>query len=268
MKRNYSSLLAWMRPVGSGLALVAGVGCCTSAYGGGIVVNHDEWTLSDFGFGQEGAANGTTFAQNMAAFLTGGSGSILIYSGNFGLTGSGLQSALTAGGYSVTEDPGLSTTFTAANLSANYAAVFLAGQYPIGDMAVLQNYVTLGGGVYVAAGTGTGGAAAEAAQWNSFLSPYGLSLGSPYNGVSGTLPVVSSSPILSGVTQLYYNNGNDVFASGSAEVIASTGSHGLIGVYSVSMPDQTSTGVLAGLSFVLLGAGIRYRRIKSVTDVA
>ncbi len=245
--------------------------CCTSAYGGGIVVNNDEWTLSDYGFGQEGAANGTAFAQNAAAFLTGGSGSILIYSDNFGLNSASLQNALTSGGYSVTENPSVSTPFTATTLSG-YKAIFLGGDaLSAAEITDLQTYVNGGGGVYIAAGTASfGGAATEAAQWNSFLNPYGLNLASQYNGVIGTIPVVSSSPVLAGVTGLYYDNGNDVSASGSAQVIASSASDGLIGTYSSSpsVPDDTSTLLLAGVSMVLLGFGGRYFRLNSKAEPA
>jgi len=225
--------------------------------GGAIIVDNDEWTLSDSGFSTEGSANGTAYAQNAAAFLTGGSGSILIYSDNFGLDGVDLKSALTSGGYSVTEDPGLTTPFTAASLSA-YQAIFLAGDtLPAGDSAVLQSYVNNGGGVYIAAGTGTisGGSAGEAAQWNSFLNAYDLDLASNYNGIGGDVPVVSTSPVLAGVAQLFYDNGNTVSitASGNAQVITYDGTEGLIGTYSASVPDDTSTLFLTVVSMALLG---------------
>lgn len=270
MKSNYFYFTNSMRPVCLGLALSGVVAaCCTSVYGGSIVVDNDEWTLSSAGFSSEGTANGTRYAQNAASFLTGGSGSILIYSDNFGLNNSSLQSALTTAGYSVTEDPTLSTPFTESSLSA-YKAIFLGGDtLPSSDSSVLQTYVNDGGGVYIAAGTGdiSGGAAGEAAQWNSFLNSYGLNLASPYNGIIGTIPVLSSSPVLAGVSQLYYNNGNTVSATGPGAVITYDGSQGLIGTYttSSSVPDQTSTGLLTCMSVALLALGARHARLNPKT---
>ncbi|MGA2544642.1 MAG: hypothetical protein ABSG78_24085 [Verrucomicrobiota bacterium] len=275
MNSNSFSFISWMRTARTGFAFAGAMAaCCTSAYaygGGAIVVDNDEWTLSDSGFGAEGAANGTAYARQAAAFLTGGSGPILIYSDNFGLAGADLFTALTGGGYAVTEDPGLSTPFTVASLSA-YKAVFLAGDtLPAADSAVLQAYVNGGGGVYIAAGTGTiaGGAAGEAAQWNSFLNPFGLNLANSYNGIGGDIPVVSSSPVLAGVTQLFYDNGNTVSASGSAEVITYDGAEGLIGVYSSSsVPDDTSTLFLAGVSLALLAFGVKHSGLNSKAEPA
>lgn len=262
MNSNSFSLTSWMRTARAGLACAgAAAACCASAYGGGIIVDNDEWTLSDTGFNSEGIANGTAYAQQAAAFLTGGSGNILIYSDNFGLAGGDLHTALTTGGYSVTEDPGLSTPFTVASLSA-YKAVFLAGNVLPSDYAsVLQAYVNGGGGVYIAAGTGDIGN--EGAYWTTFLSPFGLSTADPYNGIAGNIPVVSSSPILAGVTQLFYDNGDTVSATGSAQVITYDGSAGLIGVYPASsVPDDTSTLFLAGVSLALMGFGASLGQIN------
>jgi hypothetical protein len=161
MNSNSFNLFSWVQ---SGRLAMAGVvvACCTSVYGGSIVVDNDEWTLSDVGFGAEGVGNGTAYAQNAAAFLTGGSGPILIYSDNFGLNSGSLLNALTTGGYAVTEDPAVATPFTAATLSP-YKAVFLGGDaLSTAEISALTTYENHGGGVYIAAGTGTfGGAAVE-----------------------------------------------------------------------------------------------------------
>jgi hypothetical protein len=266
MNSNSLSFLGWVRPARLALAGLL-VAACSSVHGGSIIVDNDEWTLSDAGFGAEGGANGTAYAQNAAKFLTGGSGSILIFSDNFGFTSGSLQTALNSGGYAVTEDPTVSTPFTAASLSA-YKAVFLGGDALSGtEISALQTYENSGGGVYIGAGTDTipGGAAGEAAQWNSFLNPYGLNLASVYNGEVGVIPVVSSSPVLAGVTGLFYDNGNTVSASGSAQVITSDGSVGLIGTYSSSsVPDGASTALLAGVSMALLAFGTKHWRLSSV----
>lgn len=263
MSNKSMSLKSWAGLGRVGGALVGMVAAsCATAYGGGIVVDNDEWTLSDAGFVQEGAANGAAYALNAAKFLTGGSGSILIYSDDFGVAGADLHNVLTGAGYSVTEDPTLSTPFTAVGLSG-FKAVFLAGNVlSSAQISALSAYETAGGGVYIAGGTGAipGGAAAEAAQWNPFLHPYGLSLASTFNGINATIPVVSSSPVLAGVSQLYYDNGNTVSATGPGRVITTdgVGGAGLIATYPASVPDGTSTLVLATLSLGLLGLGAKF----------
>jgi hypothetical protein len=43
-----------------------------------VVVSSDEWLTSNTGFANQGIANGTSFAQNLASFLKGSAGA-----GNF-----------------------------------------------------------------------------------------------------------------------------------------------------------------------------------------
>ena len=52
--------------------IVSALALAASAFAGSIIVNNDEWPLSNAGFTNEGATNGTNFAQNSALFLTGG----------------------------------------------------------------------------------------------------------------------------------------------------------------------------------------------------
>ena len=235
--------------------VIAALASTVSAFGGTIIVNNDEWTLSNSGFASEGSANGTTFAQNAAQFLTGSASGAKIWidSDNFGLTGSNLQTAL--GAYALT-DTGSFSTFTLATLQG-YQAVFLGGDVlTAAEESALISYVNGGGSVYVAAGTGSisGGAASEAAQWNAFLNSFGLNLASSFNGVSGNLPTGSTSPVLNGVSELYYNNGNSVSATGAnAQIITQSGGQGLIGIYSPStssIPEPPT----AFLAFAVLSA--------------
>ncbi len=205
---------------------------CASApaLAGRVVVNHDEWTWSDTGFSQAGGSNASNFAQNVVKFLdTDGTpgGNVLIYSNNFGF-GASFSAALSGAGYTPTFDT--AAPFTLANL-LNYDAVYLGGGAFGKDDAVLADYVNAGGGVFIMAGTGDGGPAGEAARWNGFLGGFGLAFdGNNYNGVNGTLAVTGVHPIFSGVTDLYYNNGNTVSALANPNsVIVQT--PGLIGVY-------------------------------------
>ena len=241
-----------LRPLRAGLMLAAAValvGAAAPALAGRIVVNHDEWTWSDTGFSQAGGSNASNFAQNVVKFLdTDGTpgGNVLIYSNNFGF-GASFSAALTVAGYTPTFYTG--PTFTLASL-LSYDAVFLAGGAFSKDDTVLTNYVNAGGGVFIAGGTGDGGPAAEAARWNGFLGGFGLAFdGANYNGVGGTLPVTGTHAIFSGVSQLFYDNGNTVQDIGNTNSSIVQGP-GLIGIYDdvPAVPEpETYALMLAGL---------------------
>src|SRR5712691_6561704 len=81
---------------------------------GRVVVNSDEWTLSDGGFSN--APDAARFALNVAAFLAGSPPArVHAYSNNFGFTGARLGSTLTAAGYAYTT--GTAFPFTLENIS-------------------------------------------------------------------------------------------------------------------------------------------------------
>lgn len=240
-------------------ALTAALACtlAPAALAGRIVVNHDEWTLSNSGASLAGGANVSTFVGNLAEFMNidGDGCSFLVYSGNFGLTQSAFTSGMAAAGCSLTTYTGAFNT--GAGTLANYDGVFLALAPSTYDAATLAAYVNAGGSAYIAAGTGVGGAAAEAAVWNPFLNLFGLNLGSSYNGCCGVDAMQVDHAIEAGVGQLYYNNGNTVSLVGAnphAQVIEFSASGlGLIGVY-----DDVATGVPepAGWALALLALGV------------
>ena len=165
----------------TGLFLVGMVGMANANK---IVLANDEWTLSD-NYWETGTTDPGVFVTNVASWFTDGStGSFLAYSSNFGLTGSQLSNAMTTAGHSWTVST--SVSFDLATLNS-YDGIFLAGN--VADNSVLIDYVNNGGNVYLAGGTGWGGAAAEAAQWNTFLNNYNLGFGTSYNGVAGILSI-------------------------------------------------------------------------------
>jgi hypothetical protein len=216
------------------------------------------------GFTDGGIANATNFAQNVAFFLTGASGGAKIWidSDNPGLDQSDLQSAL--GAYTLT-DTGSFSDFTLSALQG-YSAIFLSGDnLTVAELTALISYVSSGGGVYVAAGTNTitGGAVGEAAQWNTLLNPFSLNLASTFNSITLNTPTNSSSPILNGVTQLYYENGNSVNTTGpGAQIISQLSGQGLIGIFPATAVPEASTALLFG--FGLAGFGL-YRRKRRLS---
>jgi hypothetical protein len=246
--------------------------CSGTAVTGAIIVDSDEWVLSNEGFSLE--MDGAVYALNCAAYLTGGKGTnILIYSDDFSFTETNFLDTLMDAGYSVTVNQTLTPTLSLAYLSG-YNAVFLGGdKLTTNEIQVLEHYICTGGGVYIAAGTANVGpfgtndtAAAEAGQWNPLLNPFGLTLANTYNSivssgltVSGsTLTVSSSSPVMAGVTNIYYSGGNDVSVIGGnsiAQVIAFSGSNGLIGVSGCVTTADTGCGVMPNATGLVVATG-------------
>lgn len=226
---------------------------CAPVQAGYVVVNHDEWTLSDTGFS---SADAGTFALNVASLFTGGgTGSFLVYSNNFGLTGNSLQSTMTGAGHSWTKSTAVS--FDLATLSA-YDGVFVGGD--AANNAVLTSYVNAGGDVYLLGGTGGGGAAAEAARWNDFLNAFGLQYASTYNGISGNLAISSSHPLFSGVGTLYHGNGNSIIDLAPSDsrnmILVSSGGSGLYAIWDPGTPGPSVIPAPGAIVLGALGAGL------------
>lgn len=231
------------------LTIVAALALAAPAAAGKIVVNNDEWTLSERGFNP--TSDPGQFAVNVAAWFTGGgAGSLRAWSTNFGLAQPSLAGAMTGAGHSWTVGTG--GTFDLTTLQT-YDAVFLAGSAPAAAdyTDVLIDYVEGGGNVYLAGGTGIGGAAAEAARWNPFLNHFGLSFASSYNGIIGDIPIASPHTIFAGVDHLYQNNGNSItdlaLADPRNQILVSQSSNGLYAIF-----DAPSRVPIPGTSLLLL----------------
>ena len=237
--------------------------CEGTGASGVVIVDNDEWDNSNVGYGYEG--DGTVYATNCANYLTanGAHGrNILICSYDFSLNESDLYASLTGAGFSVMRSvPPLPS---AAALSS-YNAVYVGGDVlSAAEITELQSFICAGGGVYIAAGTGgIGGAAGEAAQWNSLVNGFGLNLASSYNLLTGTLVVpstmlVTASPVMAGVNQIYNNNGNTVntlVGYPQAQIVAWYGTLGLIGVSACTSSGTNGCGLMPNLSGQVTVAG-------------
>lgn len=216
-----------------------------SAHAGIIIANHDEWTLSDYGFPRGDAGQ---FALNIGDLFTDGQpGNFLVYSGNFGLIQSSLASTMTNAGHSWN----ISTTVdTSLSSLLQYDGIFLADS-PL-DTAVLIDYVNSGGNVYVAGGT-TSQAGWIANLWNDFLNPFGLNYAAGLNGYHASRATTSSHPLFDQVGSLYYNNGNYVTlldpTNPNTIILEGIGQNGLIAMYNpIPIP--------SGIWLMLSGAGL------------
>jgi len=206
--------------------------------GGRIVVDFDDWTLSNHAFTQ--APTTGTYALNVASWFTGGSpGHFLVRTNNFGLTGSTLAGVMTGAGHTWTVST--SGTFDLA-LALQYDAIFVGGVAL--DTSVLTEYVKAGGNVYILGGTG---GLNESSAWNPFLNAFGLAYGAGYVGGAGVIPISSSHPVLAGVNGLYTNSGSKISdldpLSPRQQVIATTGTpaYGICAIYDGETPSVYCT---------------------------
>jgi hypothetical protein len=240
-----------MKSLFHGLLAILVMVWVAAAEAGMVIVNNDEWTLSDAGFSN--APDAGKFATNIAAlFSGGGTGSFHAYTTNFGFTGSSLSATLNSAGHAYTTGTGFA--FTQENISG-FDGLFLGGAYLSSvEINTLINYVKSGGNVYLAGGTGVGGADTEAAAWNPLLNAFGMAYAGSYNGILGNINVTGAThPLFNGVTTLYQNSGNSIAGAG---IQVSLGGEGLYAV----VPLPASIVLLASGLAALGGLLVRRRR--------
>lgn len=232
------------------ITILAAAATSIPASAGRIVVNNDEWTTGPVGQTNAGVTNHANFAANLGTFLAGPGGRIHIHSASPFLNTAVWIAALTNAGFQVTAG-------TAAFDPANVDAIFLATpSFFTLDATELAAFVNGGGGVYVAGGNNN----PVGVQTNPFLNQFGLNLGT-LNGFVATDPIDNPAhPLFTGVTQLYYANGNIVSLFGAnphASIIErsnTTANHALIAVYDDVQP--VSNNVPEPSSYLLTGLGL------------
>jgi hypothetical protein len=227
------------------VAMSAGI-----AGAGTVLVNGDEWTLSNAGFAAAPAA--TQFVANMVAEF---GPTIHAYSNNFGYTQSNLAAAMVTAGATYTTGTGI--TFDLPTLQT-YDAIFLGAVYlSAPQKADLSSYVAGGGNVYISAGTGVGGPAVEAAAWNDVLAPFGIMLGSVYTGFIGNVTTVGD-PLFAGVGSLYIGNPNGVVSGSFCCTESSVFAVNRMDMPAVPVP---AAGLLLGSALAMGAAGALRRRL-------
>ena len=200
---------------------------------GKIIINGDEHTLGNPGYLY--APDVARFVQNVANWLTGGRpGRLHAYSTSSGLTGNRLAETMKSVGHTWTV--GTEIPFNLESLR-RFDAVFLAGNPA--DNQVLIDYVRSGGSVYLAGGTGWGGAAGEARRWKAFLNAFGFKLEERDDGVARRLDIAIDHPVFEGVGLLLHYHGNAIVdIDPSAPENAILWSHngmGLLGIFDLAL---------------------------------
>jgi hypothetical protein len=155
----------------------------------------------------------------------------------------------------------LGITFDLATLNT-YSGIFLGGSYlNASQQAVLSQYVAGGGNVYISAGTGAGGAVAEANAWNGFLSAFNIQLTGAYVGPFSTNIATSGDAIFNNVNQLYFDNGNGMALTGSVVCCSANNNQALFAVVRTNVaPVPLPAGGLLMLSGAALGGFVLRRR--------
>ena len=250
------------------LTLCTGVNA--QASGGKIVVIGDEWAMSDAGLTDDGL-----FVTNVLTWfglMPSGSGkSVLIldgqssnggFGGTYGAFGSQFRSLLTGLGAAITY---VAYTGSPGPLGG-YSAVFVDGYLASAPTLTsdLATFVSSGGNVYVAGGTGTfpgANASAEAAYWQPFFNAATGSADFGF-GTEGWFqiqnPLQSAGPVGGGIAALDWYMGQNVQVGSSPNASAAiwNSANVLVAIWSAtSQPEFTKIQHLASGSIQLDAIG-------------
>ncbi|GJQ59120.1 MAG: hypothetical protein D8M57_04865 [Candidatus Scalindua sp. AMX11] len=209
--------------VGGRFALARYISSDTVTSKGVIIVNNDEWTLSDEGGFTHTPDDARQFALNAASYFTGGTqGSFLVYSAKFpqnsGLVGDQLKNTMEVIGGHKWKKIEETTDFTLEDL-LQYDGIFLTGvstvhpDYPAPPKPhpqVLIDYLRAGKNIYLAGGSASGHPQKEADLWNPLLSKCGLTFEPVHNDIDQIVPINSGHPLFNGVQNLLQKNGNSI----------------------------------------------------------
>jgi hypothetical protein len=208
------------------LFLAPGFALAQPSTPGVVVVGNDDWMTSDQAFASL-PADTASLAVNLARLVTGGStGRIHAYSDYFPFTGAQLANRLQNAGYTYTV--GIGIPFDLPTLST-YDALFMGIPLPTASqLVVLRQYVAQGGSLYIHGGNGISEPDLIPNTWNPFLEAFGLRFERGFNGLNGNITVVSSHPLLAGVSRVYIQSGHPI--TGCCIVATSPNGVGLFAV--------------------------------------
>lgn len=236
---------------------------------GTLIASGDEWIMSNQAYGRNRAST-ERLALNIADALANGrsDADFLVYSDDFGLTGSELAQTMTGAGYGW--EVNTTVSFDLATLQT-YDGVLLSGTLgrSASEIAVLQQYLTQGGSILVLGGT-SGSGASIAAAWNPLLELGGLAFDPdkfPGSFVAEFALNDGPSGLDDGVAQITWGNGQNVFGvtpvgpGGFTQFVTAdfvseglTATEPIIGIYQIPTPGAAFALGLAAL------AGTRRRR--------
>lgn len=198
---------------------------------GVVVLSNDDWLLSDAAFTRL-PADTSNLAENLGAQLAPDGGSIHAYSNFFSLSGSSLSTALASAGYQYSV--GIDISFDLPTISTFDGLMLGIPTLTAPQLEALSAYVDGGGNVYIHAGNGAANPAQVPDSWNPFLAQFELELGSSFNGINGTVEVVSDHPLFEDVSSVFIQEGHEI--DGCCEIAASIDGTTLFAVAPVPLP--------------------------------